>query len=98
MTSTHSSYAPISDYYTDYYAGAVDLITDLQHNPDVDEVKAEMEGGELDGNPPLEETGMSLSPDGIPMGMNLPPDRKPLDDEVEITEYGTTQAPKKDDE
>ena len=47
-----------------------------------------MKDGKLGGNPPLEESGMSLTPDGIPMENNLPADRKPLEDEIEITKFG----------
>ena len=88
-----------SEYYAEYYGNSLDKLQGLQHNPEVDEQKEKMANGELDGKPPLEETGMSLSPDGIPLGggVNLPPNRHPLDDEIEVTKFGTTAAPPKKD-
>jgi hypothetical protein len=77
-----------SDYYAEYYESSIDEITNIQHDPKVDKKKKEMVDGKLNGKSPLEETGMSLTPDGIPINDNLPSERKPLDDEIEVTKFG----------
>ncbi len=60
---------------------ALQKIDAVQHDKKVDDKKEKRENGEAKGEPPVEETGRSLTPDGVPLGLNLPKDRKPLRDD-----------------